>query len=126
MAVTMAPPGSPDVTSPLWLTWAQAELELVQVKGALEIGFARASAAEAVSCTVAPPASSVSTEGDRDMAVATWVTVREAVPDADPDEAEMVVVPTATAVPTPPPSTVATPGLELVQLTEAPVMDAPY
>lgn len=44
---------------------------------------------------------------------------------AEPEEAEIVVAPTAIAMLTPPASTAATPGLELTQLTAAPGIGLP-
>lgn len=70
-AVMMAPPGAPEVASPVWLTCTQAGLELVQVNAAFEIGFPLASPAEALSWTVSPPAFSVWLEGVTAIAVAT-------------------------------------------------------
>ena len=58
--------------------------------------------------------------------LAIWMTAKAAEPEALPEVAEIVAVPTATAIATPELLTVATDVLLLLQLTEAPAIVLPY
>jgi hypothetical protein len=61
-----------------------------------------------------------------DTALAVWVTATDALAVAVPALAEIVAVPTDTAVTEPAPTTMATAGLLLLQLTDAADMPCPF
>jgi hypothetical protein len=68
----------------------------------------------------------VSIESDKDTAAATWPTVTLAVALADPDATVIVAEPSATEVTRPVLDTVATEATDVVHVTVAPPIVAPF
>src|SRR5947207_10709623 len=120
VAERVAEPGAMPVTSPLPLTDATDGFELVQLTARPESVLPLASLSVAASCWVCPtwiPAEAGVTATE---ATGTFVTVIEEVPVCPSLVAVMIADPTAAAVTTPLPLTVATDAFELDQLTTRP------
>src|SRR5207245_2647052 len=120
VAAMVAVPAATPVTSPLPFTRATAVLSLDQVTTRPLSGFPLASCGVAVSCTV-EPCCTVAGEGVTvTEATGTAVTVTTDVPLLPSDVAVIVADPTATAVTSPLPSTVATEVLSLAHVITRP------
>src|SRR5205823_5425791 len=120
VAVMVAVPAATPVTSPLPFTRATAVLLLDQVTTRPLSGFPLASFGLAVSCTVAPCCTLAGEGLTVTEATGTVVTVTVDVPLLPSDVAVIVADPTATAVTSPLPSTVATEVLSLAQVITRP------
>src|SRR4029077_3874498 len=126
VAVIVADPTATPVTSPLPLTVATAVLSLDHVTTRPDNGLPFASFGVAVSCTVKPCCTLAGDGVTVTEATGTGVTVSAEVPLLPSDVAVIVAVPTATAVTSPLPSTVATAVLSLDQVTTRPDNGLPF
>ena len=118
VAVMVAVPAATDVAKPLLLTVATDGLEEVQVTREVASRLTPSEyKAEAANCWMTPTGM-LGLAGVTDMEDrVAEVTVRVLSPEINPEAAVMVVVPVATAVARPLRSTVATDGLEELQVT---------
>src|SRR4029077_6110584 len=126
VAVIVAEPAATPVTSPLPFTVATAVLLLAQVTTRPDSGLPFASIGVAVNCTVAPCCTLAGDGVTVTVATGTAFTVIADVPLLPSDVAVIVAVPTATAVTSPLPSTVATAVLLLAQVTTRPDSGLPF
>jgi len=109
VAVIVADPVATDVTRPADDTVATVVSEDAHVTVAPEMVVPAASLTVALSVAVSPTDAKASVLGDNATLDATWVTVTEADPDADPEVAITEADPVATVVTNPTDETVATP-----------------
>ena len=109
VAVIVADPAATEVTNPADETVATAADEDDHVTVAPVITDPAASFTVAVSVAVSPTDEKASEFGESATVAATWVTVTEANPLAEPEVAMIEVDPVATAVTSPADETVATP-----------------
>jgi len=125
LAVIVAVPGAPPVTSPLPLTGATAALLVahVTVRPVSDPPFA--SFGVAVSCTACPTVTLAAAGLTATDATGTTVTVMATVPLCPSHAAMTVAAPAATPVTTPLPFTVATPGLVDAHVTTRPLKGLP-
>lgn len=107
-AVTTAWPSAMDSTSPASSTRATKVSLDIHENWATATGWPFASAASATRRVVSPNATRVSTAGDTATVLTSCATVTVAVPEAEPDVAEIDAVPLAVAVTCPEASTAAT------------------
>jgi len=126
VAVIVAEPTATPGTNPLPLTVATPALFVAQVIDRPLNGFPFASLGVAVSCTVCPTVTLAVAGLTITDATGTLVTVMAAVLVALSHAAVMMAVPAASAVTSPVPFTVATPGLLLVHVTTRPVNTFPF
>src|SRR5712692_3782094 len=126
VAVIVAEPTPTPGTSPLPLTVATLALFVAHVIDRPLNGFPLASRGVAVSCTVCPTGTLAVAGLTVTDATGTLVTVMAAVLVALSHAAVMMAVPAASAVTSPVPFTVATPGLPLVHVTARPVKTFPF
>src|SRR6266536_4163024 len=112
LAVIVAVPAAPPVTSPFPLTVATVASLVAHVTVRPVRGLPFASFGVAVSCTVCPAVTLAAAGLTAIEATGTTVTVIAAVPLCPSHAAVTVAAPAATPVTTPLPFTVATPGLD--------------
>src|SRR6266568_4036511 len=124
VAVIFAKPGATPVTSPLPLTVATPGASVDQVIARPESGLPLASSGVAVSCCV-PPTRIVALVGLKLTDATGTMTVIAALPLLPSLVAVMVAVPAASAVTSPLPFTVATPGASLDQVIVRPESGLP-
>ena len=89
------------------------------------IALPPASAAFAMRVSVSPMTPSVTESRESVRVAGSWATVAVAVPVTEPDVAMIEALPLVTAVTSPEEETVATSGLEELQVTEMPVISVP-
>ena len=126
LAVIVALPSPAAVTSPEPSTVATASSPDSHENSAASTACPFASNAAAVNRSVSPTAASVASFGATDTESGDCATVTSAVPVASPALAVIVALPSATAVTSPEPSTVATCGLSLAQATDMSVSTSPF
>jgi hypothetical protein len=107
VAVIVAVPSATEVTRPADDTVATDELDVAHVTVGLGIVTPSASVTVGTNVAVSPIDESARLVGDSVTLDATWLTVTEADPLAEPDVAVIVAVPLATAVTSPADETVA-------------------
>src|SRR5438876_409137 len=125
LAVIVAVPGVPAVTSPFPLTVATAALLVAHVTVRPVRGLPLASFGVAVSCTACPTVTLAAAGLTATDATGTTVTVIAAVPLCPSQAAVTVAAPAATPVTTPLLFTVATPGLVDAHVTTRPANGLP-
>src|SRR5712692_3251558 len=126
LAVIVADPSATAVTTPPVLTKATGALSVDHAIVRPVKGLPLASRGVAVSCTVCPTVTLAVAGLTVTDATGTLVTVMAAVLVALSHAAVMMAVPAASAVTSPVPFTVATPGLPLVHVTARPVKTFPF
>src|SRR5436309_9754194 len=126
VAVIVAAPGATAVTRPLPLTVATALFPLAHVITRPPRAFPLASCGVAVSCTVCPCGIVTAGGVTATAATGTLATVTDAVPLFPSLVAVIVAAPTATPRTMPLPSTLATPGALLPQVTARPLRGFPF
>ena len=126
VAVIVAEPSATEVTRPVDDTVATAVSDVAHVMDGLGIVSPFASVTVAVSWVVSVREANVSTESDKDTPAATWATVAVAVALADPDVAVIVAEPSPTEVTRPVDDTVATEAADVVHVTVALAIVAPF
>ena len=114
------------MTRPVDDTVATVSFDVVHVMDGLGIVSPFASVTVAVSWVVSASEPNVSVESDKDTVAATWPTLTVAVPLADPDVAVIVAEPSATEVTRPVDDTVATEAADVVHVTVALAIVAPF
>ena len=122
----VAEPSATEVTRPVDDTVATVSFDVVHVTVAPSTTSPFASVTLAVSWVVSASEPKVSFESDKDTAAATWATVTVAVALADPDVAVIVAEPSATEVTRPVDDTVATEAADVVHVTVALAIVAPF
>ena len=125
VAVIVAVPLATAVTSPADETVAIDELDVVHVTVAPDIVVPPASFTVAAKVTVSSMAAKVFVLGATVTFEATWITVTELDPLAEPEVAVIVTDPVATEVTSPADETVATDELDVVHVTVAPDIVVP-
>lgn len=126
VAVISVVPVSTVVTRPEPSTAATPSLPDDQVNSAPSTGWPFSSNASAVSCSVSPRTALVASDGRTATESGTCATVTAAVPEAGSAVAVIVAVPLPVAVTRPEPSTAATAGALLDQLTVVPDITLPF
>jgi hypothetical protein len=124
--VILAVPLAIEVTRPVDDTVATVVSDVVHVTVALSIAWPFASVTVAVSWVVSASEPNVSVESDKDTAAITWPTLTVAVALAGPDVAVIVAEPSATEVTRPVDDTVATEAADVVHVTVALAIVAPF